>query len=90
MKWFFGIQWVVVYAEFLAYVCKEQHFANGYELLYTLKVANGELWKTSSHVDFYEENMFDMMQVKDGQYEPKPMNCSFNGLVYKEGPRSYD
>lgn len=68
---------------------KDQHVANGYELLYTPHVANVELWKTSGHFDFYQESMFDQMQVEDEQYQLKPMNCPFHCLVYKDGLRSY-
>jgi len=34
---------------------KEQHFANGYELVNSPHIGKGELWKTSGHLDFYEE-----------------------------------
>lgn len=60
---------------------KEQHVANGYELLYTPHVANIDLWKTSGHFDFYKDGMFDQMDVEEEQYQIKPMNCPFHVLV---------
>lgn len=68
---------------------KEQHIADGYELLYTPHVANVGLWKTSGHMDFYSESMFDQMDVEGEEYQLKPMNCPFHCLVFKDGLRSY-
>lgn len=68
---------------------KERHLAAGYELLYTPHVANAGLWRTSGHLDFYRESMFDQMQVEDELYQLKPMNCPFHCLVFKDGLRSY-
>lgn len=60
---------------------KDEHVADGYELLYTPHVANLNLWKTSGHFDFYKEGMFDQMDVEQEQYQIKPMNCPFHVLV---------
>ena len=68
---------------------KEQHMNDGYELLYTPHIANVKLWKTSGHLDFYSESMFDQMDVEGEEYQLKPMNCPFHCLVFKEGLRSY-
>lgn len=68
---------------------KERHLEAGYELLYTPHIANVDLWKTSGHFDFYQESMFDQMEVEDESYQLKPMNCPFHCLVFKEGLRSY-
>ena len=42
---------------------KDLHLNRGYELLYSPHVAKLDLWKTSGHFDFYNENMFQAMQV---------------------------
>lgn len=68
---------------------KDRHVADGYELLYTPHVANVELWKTSGHMDFYSESMFDQMDIEGEEYQLKPMNCPFHCLVFKDGLRSY-
>ena len=68
---------------------KEAHIDDGYDLVYTPHVANIELWKTSGHFDFYQEGMFDQMDVEDEQYQIKPMNCPFHCLMYKDELRSY-
>mmetsp|Transcript_37660 Transcript_37660/g.150181 ORF Transcript_37660/g.150181 Transcript_37660/m.150181 type:complete len:306 (+) Transcript_37660:1024-1941(+) len=62
---------------------------NSYELLYTPHMANVELWRTSGHLEFYHESMFDQMQVEKETYQIRPMNCPFHVLIYKDGMKSY-
>ena len=68
---------------------REQHIANGYELIYSPHVARLDLWKTSGHVDYYRDNMFAPMAVESSEYQLKPMNCPFHIMVYKTHLRSY-
>ena len=65
------------------------HLSVGYGLLYTPHVANLALWKTSGHLDFYQENMFDPIEVESQDYQLKPMNCPFHVLTYKNQLHSY-
>ena len=44
-------------------VVQDHHLKNGYQLLYTPHVAKAEMWKTSGHLDFYAENMYDRIKV---------------------------
>lgn len=46
------------------FILQEHHLKNGYQLLYTPHVAKAEMWKTSGHLDFYAENMFDRIKVR--------------------------
>ena len=68
---------------------RDAHLAAGYDLLYTLHVANVDLWKTSGHIDFYRENMFEPIEVEAQQYQLKPMNCPFHVLTYQNKLHSY-
>ena len=68
---------------------KDEHLANGYELVVTPHIALRDLWKTSGHLDFYTENMFSPMKIDDNDYQLKPMNCPFHLLIYKSKVRSY-
>ena len=68
---------------------RDQHLANGYELLCTPHIAKKDLWSTSGHLDFYSENMFQPMEVEGAEYLLKPMNCPFHMLIYKSRVRSY-
>ncbi|MEN6355740.1 MAG: threonine--tRNA ligase [Armatimonadota bacterium] len=68
---------------------RNEHYANGYELVYTPHIARQDLWKTSGHLDFFTENMFQPMEVEGQPYLIKPMNCPFHLLIYKSTVRSY-
>ncbi|ASC73717.1 Threonine--tRNA ligase [Halomicronema hongdechloris C2206] len=68
---------------------RQAHLQAGYELLYTPHIANRDLWQTSGHLDFYQENMFEQMAVEAQQYQLKPMNCPFHVLTYQHRLHSY-
>lgn len=68
---------------------KDEHYRNGYELLYTPHIARKDLWKTSGHLDFYSENMYSSMSIDDVEYQLKPMNCPFHIGVYNANKKSY-
>ncbi len=68
---------------------RDQHYANGYELLYTPHIGRAHLWETSGHLDFYRETMYAPMEVDGGDYFVKPMNCPFHIQVYQTRNRSY-
>ena len=42
---------------------QDTHLRQGYQLLYTPHIAKAELWKTSGHLDFYADSMFDRIKV---------------------------
>ena len=67
----------------------EEHYKNGYELIYTPHIAKLHLWETSGHTGFYQENMFSPMEVDEVKYQLKPMNCPFHITIYKSHLRSY-
>lgn len=54
--------WQIVRRLF-AWGLQEHHLRNGYQLLYTPHVAKADMWKTSGHLDFYAENMYDRIKV---------------------------
>ena len=68
---------------------REQHVQQGYELVYSPHVARLDLWKTSGHVEFYQDSMFAPMMVESSEYQLKPMNCPFHIMVYQSHLRSY-
>lgn len=68
---------------------KDEHYRNGYQLLYTPHIARQDLWKTSGHLDFYSENMYAPMEIDEVMYQLKPMNCPFHIGIYKAEPHSY-
>ncbi len=68
---------------------RDEHLANGYELVMTPHIARGDLWRVSGHEEFFAENMYDPMIVDGVPYRIKPMNCPFHMLIYKTRVRSY-
>jgi len=68
---------------------RQEHFANGYELLYTPHIGLSKLWEVSGHLDHYKENMYAPITIDEQEYYLKPMNCPFHMLAYKSRTRSY-
>ncbi|HBZ02112.1 MAG TPA: threonine--tRNA ligase [candidate division Zixibacteria bacterium] len=68
---------------------RDEHFKNGYDLVFSPHIAKLDLWETSGHTGFYSENMFSPMPVENVQFELKPMNCPFHIQMYKSHTRSY-
>ncbi|TDJ58655.1 MAG: threonine--tRNA ligase [Nitrospina sp.] len=68
---------------------KQEHYKNGYELVYTPHVAKVDLWEISGHMDFYKDNIFSPMDIEGKKYIMKPMNCPFHIQIYKTRLRSY-
>jgi len=61
----------------------------GYQFVNTPHVALSELWRTSGHLDFYEQSMFPAMELEGASYRVKPMNCPFHIQIYEQKVRSY-
>ncbi|MFW6414518.1 MAG: threonine--tRNA ligase [Verrucomicrobiota bacterium] len=68
---------------------REQHYENGYDLLYTPHIGKADLWQTSGHLEFYDDAMYAPLDVDGYPYYVKPMNCPFHIQVYKSRNRSY-
>ncbi len=68
---------------------RQEHYGNGYELIYTPHIGLSNLWQTSGHLDFYRSAMYAPMKIDENQYFIKPMNCPFHIQVYKSDIRSY-
>ena len=64
------------------------HKERGYLTINTPIMLNRQLWETSGHWDHYKDDMFTI-DVEDGTYAIKPMNCPGAILVYKNELHSY-
>ncbi len=62
---------------------------NDYQFVITPHIARVDLWKTSGHWNFYQENMFSPMKVDEQDYLLKPMNCPGHIQIYKNDLHSY-
>lgn len=68
---------------------RDEHYKNGYEILFTPHIGKSWLWETSGHLGFYKEGMYSPMEIDEDDYYIKPMNCPFHMMIYKNGVHSY-
>ncbi len=68
---------------------RQRHIDAGYEFAYTPHLANARLFEQSGHLDFYADGMYPPMEMDNGTYYPKPMNCPMHVLIYRSSQRSY-
>jgi threonyl-tRNA synthetase len=66
----------------------EEHFKDGYEIVYSPHIAKLDVWHQSGHTEFYDA-MYPPLLHEGLEYELKPMNCPFHIMVYNNRPRSY-
>ncbi len=69
--------------------CMDEHLKNGYEFVYSPHIGKAQLWETSGHLTWYEENMYSPLDIDEESYFLKPMNCPFHIMIYKNSLRSY-
>ena len=68
---------------------RQEHYKNGYEMVYTPHVGKSWLWETSGHLGFYKESMYPPMEMDNMDYYVKPMNCPFHIMIYQNSKKSY-
>ena len=68
---------------------RDEHYKNGYEILFTPHIGKSWLWETSGHLGFYKANMYALMKIDEDEYFIKPMNCPFHIMIYKTSSHSY-
>ena len=68
---------------------RARHERGGYQFVYTPHLANANLFQTSGHLDFYRDGMYPPMEMDNGVYYPKPMNCPMHCLIFRSRQRSY-
>lgn len=67
---------------------REIHHKAGYSEIKTPIILNEELWKRSGHWDHYKDNMY-FVNIDEGNYAIKPMNCPGGMLAFKRKMHSY-
>jgi len=68
---------------------RDEHYKNGYEILFSPHIGKSWLWETSGHLGFYRAGMYSPMKIDEDDYYIKPMNCPFHIMIYKNGVHSY-
>jgi len=61
----------------------------GYQRVTTPALAKQELFECSGHLPHYSDGMYPPMEMDDGTYYLKAMNCPMHHLVYRNKKRSY-
>lgn len=68
---------------------QKAHILNGYDWVYTPHIGRAELWKTSGHLNFYKDSMYNPISIDNEEYYLKPMNCPFHIHIYNSQVHSY-
>jgi threonyl-tRNA synthetase len=82
---FFHPKGTIIYNILIQYM-RDLYKRYGYAEVVTPLIYKTDLWKTSGHYEAFHDDMF-LMQVHDGEYGVKPMNCP--GHCYLFGSRKY-
>ncbi len=68
---------------------RTRHEHGGYEFVYTPHLAKSGVFETSGHLSWYADGMYPPMEMDNGTYYMKPMNCPIHCLIYRSRQRSY-
>lgn len=68
---------------------KEMEEKGGYVRVSTPHIAKEELFLTSGHLPYYKDSMYPPMEMDDGTYYLKAMNCPHHHRIFLSKPRSY-
>ena len=68
---------------------RQRHQDGGYQFVFTPHLANAKLFETSGHLEWYKDGMYPPMEMDNGVYYPKPMNCPMHCLIFRSRQRSY-
>ena len=68
---------------------RARHQDGGYQFVFTPHLSNANLFQTSGHLDFYADGMYPPMEMDNGTYYPKPMNCPMHCLIFRGRQRRY-
>ena len=82
---FFHPKGAIIYNLLVQYI-RTLYGRYGYSEVVTPLIYKTDLWKTSGHYEAFHDDMF-LMNVHDGEYGVKPMNCP--GHCYLFGSRKY-
>jgi len=70
-------------------LAKAMEAQRGYQRVATPHIAKKELFETSGHLPYYADSMYPPMEMDDGTYYLKAMNCPHHHRIYGHSPKSY-
>ena len=62
---------------------RTRHQQGGYEFVVTPHVSKAQLFETSGHLSWYADGMYPPMEMDNGTYYLKPMNCPMHCLIFR-------
>jgi threonyl-tRNA synthetase len=68
---------------------RTRHEQGGYEFVFTPHLTKAHLFETSGHLTWYADGMYPPMEMDNGTYYMKPMNCPMHCLIFRSRQRSY-
>ncbi len=68
---------------------RERHESGGYEFVFSPHLAKAGVFETSGHLEWYADGMYPPMEMDNGTYYMKPMNCPVHCLIFRSRQRSY-
>jgi threonyl-tRNA synthetase len=68
---------------------RTRHQHGGYQFVFTPHLTKAQLFETSGHLTWYAEGMYPPMEMDNGTYYMKPMNCPMHCLIFRSRQRSY-
>ena len=68
---------------------RQRHLEGDYQFVYTPHLANANLFAKSGHLGYYADGMYPPMEMDNGTYYMKPMNCPMHCLIFDSRQRSY-
>src|SRR3990170_6593323 len=68
---------------------RTRHEQGGYEFVFTPHLTKASLFETSGHLAWYADGMYPPMEMDNGTYYMKPMNCPMHCLIFRSRQRSY-
>jgi threonyl-tRNA synthetase len=84
---FFHPKGTIIYNLLVQYI-RGLYARYGYSEVVTPLIYKTELWKTSGHYEAFRDDMF-LMNVHDGEYGVKPMNCPGHCYLFASRKYSY-
>ena len=84
---FFHPKGTIIYNRLIQYI-RELYARYGYSEVVTPLIYKTDLWKTSGHYEAFHDDMF-LMDVHDGEYGVKPMNCPGHCYLFASRKYSY-
>jgi threonyl-tRNA synthetase len=84
---FFHPKGTIVYNLLVQYI-RGLYNRYGYTEIITPLIYKTDLWKTSGHYEAFHDDMF-LMDVEDGEYGVKPMNCPGHCYLFASRKHSY-